>query len=98
MFLRNGSLMVCGGYDNTYEKAVSKKCFQLNKGKWMDHSTLKHKRVGAQVVSTEQGTFLFGGSMSSKTYEFLPNYPGAKRWNAGKKRKIPGGFKNGVPA
>ena len=94
MFLHNGSLMVCGGYDNSYKKAFTKKCFQLDKGKWKQHSTLKHKRVGAKAVSTDKGTFLFGGSLSKMTYEFLPNNPHAKKWRIGI-NQIPEGFIDG---
>ena len=92
MFLHNGSLMFCV---MGYAQAVSHKCFQLDKGKWKRHSKMNYPRDGAKVVSTDKGTFLFDGSMSSKTYEFLPKNPGAKKWIVHKKRQIPGGFISG---
>ena len=95
MFIHNGSLMFCGGYNDNLDQRISKGCYQLDKGKWKRHSALNRKRVGAQVVSTEKGTFLFGGSLSSNTYEFLPNNPRSKKWNVGNKCKIPGGFLDG---
>ena len=92
MFLHNGSLMFCV---MGYAQAVSHKCFQLDKGKWKKHSKMNYPRDGAKVVSTDKGTFIFGGSLIFlKTYEFLPNNPGAKKWNIGK-HDIPGGFTNG---
>ena len=94
MFIHNGSLMFCGGYNSNrinIDKAILRKCYQLVKGKWKQHSALNEPRYGASVVHTEKGTFLFGGNLYSSipTYEYLPNDAKANEWKVGKKPEIP---------
>ena len=92
MFLHDGSLMFCVGYDQSHDTDNAKRCFKLDQGKWIRHSTLNNPRVGSKAVSTDKGTFLFGGSSSQNTYEFLPN--DAQEWRIGI-NQIPGGFVSG---
>ena len=92
MFIHNGSLMFCGGYNSNrinIDKAILRKCYQLVKGKWKQHSALNEPRYGASVVHTEKGTFLFGGDVYNlkPTFEYLPNE--ANEWKVGEKPEIP---------
>ena len=96
IFIHDGALMVCGGgtskddghYDGSW------KCFQLDNGTWKEHSTLQRRRGYSAIVTTDQGTFIFGGNEYSKSYEFLPI--GSKKWKIGKRShsQLPGGILN----
>ena len=86
MVLHNGTILLCGGYKN------EKKCLQLDHGTWKEHSTLNEKRAWHSAVTTQTATFLFGGSYSATTYEYLPK--DSTKWNMGR-TKIPGGFMYG---
>ena len=57
---------MCGGFHN------KKKCFQLDHGHWKEHSVLNQVRYGHSAISTRMATFVFGGSLSDKTFEYLP--------------------------
>ena len=81
MVLHNGTILLCGGYDE------EQKCLQMEHGTWKDHSTLNKGRRFHSAVTTETATFLFGGCMTGKTYEYLPK--DSTRWLMGK-TEIPG--------
>ena len=89
MFLHNETLMFCGGEIN-YNKV--KTCLKLQEGTWTEYNSLKEERYNAAVVSTNTATFIFGGSESQDTYEYLGN--NASEWKLGR-TKIPGGFRCG---
>ena len=97
MFIHDGFLMVCGGgtcaYDSHYGKKESWKCFQFKNGIWNEHSNLIRKRAYSATVTTNKGTFIFGGTQSMKTYEYLPT--GFKKWKQGKPNQLSSGFLNG---
>ena len=97
MFIHDGFLMVCGGgtcaYDSHYGKKESWKCFQFKNGIWNKHSNLIRKRADSATVTTDKETFIFGGTQSMKTYEYLPT--GSKKWKQGKPNRLSGGFLNG---
>ena len=63
------------------------KCRKLDNFTWQNHSTLNRKRISHSAVTTKTATFIFGGSHSKKTYEYLPK--GSNIWLMGK-TKIPG--------
>jgi len=86
MVLHNGNILLCGGFYN------EQKCLQLDHGIWKEHSTLNKERKFHSAVTTETATFLFGGCMSGKTYEYLPK--DSTTWLMGK-TEIPGGFERG---
>ena len=86
MVFHNGAILLCGGFYN------QQKCVQLHHGTWNGHSTLNERRVHHSAVTTQTATFLFGGELSSKTYEYLPE--GSTKWLKGK-TEIPGGFWSG---
>ena len=86
MFLHNETIMICGGSNNL------KTCLKLEEGKWTEYNSLKEERRDAAVVSTTTSTFIFGGSRSRDTYEYLEK--NASEWILGK-TKIPGGFSQG---
>ena len=64
-------------------------CLQLDNGTWKEHSTLNKARVAHSITTTREATFLFGGTYSRTTYEYLPS--DSTKWLIGK-TKIPGGF------
>ena len=66
-----------------------KKCLQFDHGTWTEHSTLNQERVHHSSVTTQTGTFLFGGKNSWETFEYLPK--DSTKWLKGK-TKIPEGF------
>ena len=84
MVAHNGTILLCGGWDNNKQK-----CLQLDCGTWKEHSTLNKARVAHSIVTTQTATFVFGGSYSKTTYEYLPS--DSTKWLTGK-TKIPGGF------
>ena len=86
IFQYNDSIMLCGGWNNLED------CLRLERGKWIHFNTLNHGRTFASVATTTTSTFIFGGSRSPKTYEFLSK--NSKVWELGKTR-IPGGLLRG---
>ena len=86
LVLHNGAILLSGGKDNF------QKCLQLDHGNWKEHTTLLKERILHSVVATETATFIFGGSPSCETYEYLPN--GSIKWVLGT-TEIPGGFWSG---
>ena len=86
MVFHNGAVLLSGG------TPIWKKCLKLDHGTWKEHSTLNLERRYHSAVTTQTATFIFGGSYSSKTYEYLPK--GSTTWLMGK-TEIPGGFDNG---
>ena len=87
MVMHNETILMCGGFDNI------QKCLQLDHGTWKEHSTLNEKRNDHSIVQTKKASFIFGGSWSRKTYEYLPK--GSTTWVMGE-TEIPGmGFTNG---
>ena len=88
MVAHNGTILLCGGWDN------SDKCFQfqLDHGTWKKHSTLNMERALHSIVATQETTFIFGGSCSRTTYEYLPK--DSTKWLIGK-TEIPLGLRSG---
>ena len=86
MVLHDGAILLCGGVRNV------RKCLKLDHGTWKEHSTLNQKRYSHSAVATQTGIFLFGGSLTGETYEYLPK--GSDTWLMGK-TEIPGGFFDG---
>ena len=86
MVFHNGAVLLSGG------TPIWKKCLKLDHGTWKEHSTLNLERRYHSAVTTQTATFIFGGSYSSKTYEYLPK--GSTTWLLGK-TEIPGGFFQG---
>ena len=86
LFVHDGSLLLCGGEGNL------KDCHEFKNGKWTKHSTLENNRKWASAVTTQSGTYIFGGISSATTYEFLPAK--SKSWERFD-TKIPNGFKTG---
>ena len=90
MVLHNGTILLCGGYQN------KNKCLQFDHGIWKNHSTLNKERDSHSAVTTQKATFIFGGlnnvENSSTTYEYL--LKDSTTWHIGK-TKIPNGFTNG---
>ena len=87
MVLCNETVLLCGGLNNEL------KCLQLDHGTWKEHSRLNEVRVWHSAVTTQKATFLFGGSFSRTTYEYLPK--DSTTWVMGK-TKIPGyGYDDG---
>ena len=86
MVEHNGTILFCGGRINP------RQCFQLNQGTWKKHSTLGEERYLSSAVSTQTATFLFGGTFSKTTYEYLPK--DSTTWQEGK-IEIPRGFYHG---
>ena len=85
--MHNETILMCGGFTNI------KKCLQLDHGTWKKHSTLNSERVANSIVATQKATFIFGGSWSRKTYEYLPT--DSTTWVMGE-TEIPGkGFATG---
>ena len=83
MVLHDGAILLCGGRGN------EQKCLQLDHGTWKEHSTLNRRRYSHSAVTTQTGIFLFGGSLTGETYEYLPK--GTTTWLMGK-TEIPGRF------
>ena len=76
-----GTILLCGGSYNL------RQCLQLDHGTWKEHSPLNEKRVWHSIVATQETTFIFGGSCSRTTYEYLPE--DSITWLIGK-TEIPG--------
>ena len=76
MVAHNGTIILCGGKNN------EKQCLQMDHGTWKDHSTLNEARVWHSAVTTQTATFIFGGTYSRTTYEYLPK--DSTKWLMGK--------------
>ena len=71
----------------------SRFCYEIVDGSWKKHSTfVQHRGLSSSAVTTNYGTFIFGGFGTGDTYEFLSNE--SSEWQLGK-TKIPGGFYRG---
>ena len=79
--LQNGNISLLGGAGNSW------KCLQLDNGTWKVENVLNKQRFGHSGVKTQSATFLFGGIVSPKTYEYLPK--DSTKWIKGK-TEIPG--------
>ena len=77
MFIHDGALMVSAGDCCSHRKAPWK-CFQFKNGTWIKHSTLNRNRSCAATVTTDKGTFIFGGNLRRRSYEYLPI--GSEEW------------------
>ena len=86
MVVHNGTILLCGGVNN------DKECLKLDHGTWRNHSAMNEIRHTHSAIATPKATFLFGGSYSITTYEYLPN--DSNTWILGKS-EIPGGFWSG---
>ena len=87
MVQHNGTILMCGG------TRFSETCVQLDRGTWKNHSNGRKERYFQSAVSTNTGTFIFGGLNSPRTYEYLPS--NSTTWLLGK-TNIPGqGFHDG---
>ena len=64
----------------------------MDHGTWKEHSTLNVERAWHSAVTTQEATFLFGGTYSETTYEYLPK--DSTKWLMGK-TEIPAGFMRG---
>ena len=85
MVLHDDTILMIGGIGN------HENCLQLDLGTWKDHSTLTaEERICHSAVATQTATFVFGGTDSLFTYEYLPK--GSNTWLKGK-TEIPGGFR-----
>ena len=90
--IHNQAILLIGASNSENHDGLGKKCYQLNKGIWKEHSTLNHWRHYASVVTTNSATFIFGGQGGRKTYEYLPKQ--SDTWLPGQ-TEIPDGFQNG---
>ena len=90
MVLQNGTILLCGRACEGYNS--EQKCLQLHHGTWNEHSTLNVERRLHSAVTTQTATFVFGGTYSRTTYEYLPK--DSTTWLMGK-TEIPGGFSRG---
>ena len=86
MVAHNGTILLCGGENN------EQKCLQMDHGTWKEHSTLNMERALHSIVATQETTFIFGGSCSRTTYEYLPK--DSTKWLIGK-TEIPLGLRSG---
>ena len=106
MSLSNGTILLCGGSGGLREM---RKCIQLDRGTWKDHSTLNRTRTSHSAVATQTATFLFGGIdfdiyLREAVYGFDPALKSLKSyeylpnnsntWLMGK-NEIPRGFEDG---
>ena len=88
MVNHNGSILLCGGYNN------HQTCLQMEENGWTPHSNLNKERKWASAVATNTATFIFGGDESIFTYEYLEQ-GSSTNWQKGNER-IPGnGFAGG---
>ena len=91
MVLHNGAILLCGGMVKTHSPEFEQKCWQLDHGSWLEHSTLNQGRLFASAVTTSKATFIFGG-IYNPTYEYL--LKGSDTWQLGS-TKIPEKFEIG---
>ena len=88
IFLHGDNLLLCGGFNNI------NKCLKYENDTWKEHSILNEGRTYASVVTTADGTFIFGGdgNFARYNFEFLPK--NSMVWQEGR-TKIPDGFTTG---
>ena len=53
MVKHNGTILLCGGYNNLQT------CLKMEKNGWIQHSNLKRFRTFASAVATNTSTFIF---------------------------------------
>ena len=87
MTSNDDSLLNCGGHPN-YKKCYS---LEIKEKRWIHHSNLTQNRVYATSVTMTNGVYIFGGSESPTTTDFLPKNSGV--WQAGP--SIPNRFESG---
>ena len=85
VFMHNGHILTLGSCYGAKDMS-----FQLNHGIWKPHGTLESRC--SSTVTTKAATFIFGGELTSTTYEYLPK--DSKSWLMGK-TEIPGGYVEG---
>ena len=73
--IHNEIPLLIGGKDN------DNNCLALRNGTWMLHSKTKMIRRDHSAVLTKFATFIFGGSTSRKTFEYLPT--NSEKWILG---------------
>ena len=78
-------ILFCGLTSN------AKDCFVLEKGSLTKHSTINRRRYLAVPISTNSGTFIFGGLYDRFSYEYLPK--DSTTWILGR-NDIPGGIRD----
>merc|ERR1712038_946546 len=86
----NNDILTCGGAMSAYKQ----KCYRYDKTSrtWNPHSDLKQERYYAASITMPNAVYVFGGSESYNTYEYLENDENV--WQEGK-TTIPGGFREG---
>merc|ERR1711899_656053 len=86
----NNDILTCGGGIIPYKQ----KCYRYDKTSrtWNPHSDLKQERYYAASITMPNAVYVFGGSESYNTYEYLENDENV--WQEGK-TSIPGGFNQG---
>merc|ERR1711899_533787 len=86
----NNDILTCGGANPAYKQ----KCYRYEKTSrtWNPHSDLKQERYYAASITMPNAVYVFGGSESYNTYEYLEN--DGNVWQEGK-TSIPGGFNRG---
>lgn len=71
-------IFLCGGSGNL------QKCLTFKNGNWSNHSDLNEKRRYATAIFMQKGIYIFGGSESPTTWEWLPK--GNTSWQMGNER------------
>ena len=71
---KSEELIVLGEYAGN-----DKRCYKLENGQWLNQSPLTQERQYSVCISMDNGIYCFGGSLSSRTSEFLPN--GQCKWH-----------------
>merc|ERR1712223_1798245 len=86
----NNDILTCGGANPAYKQ----KCYRYEKTSrtWNPHSDLKQERNYAASITMPNAVYVFGGSESYNTYEYLETDENV--WQEGK-TSIPGGFNQG---
>ena len=75
-------ILLCGGSGNQQD------CLQSKDKNWVHHSELVESRIYATAITMAKGTYLFGGSSSPNTWEWLPS--GSSTWVQGGSIPDPG--------
>merc|ERR1712025_771998 len=78
----------------TCRHGIKQKCYRYDKTSrtWNPHSDLKQERQYAASITMPNAVYVFGGSESDNTYEYMVNDENV--WQEGKS-SIPGGFRHG---
>ena len=85
MVIHKDLILFCGSI------ASFKDCYTLDNGSFTKHSTFNRGRYLAVPISTNSGTFIFGGLYDQTTFEYLPK--DSTTWILGN-NDIPGGIKD----